>query len=87
MIGTSICLLYLNEPSGKSKIKILKRALLVYDLISMLKPSARGELEITDVNNLFFQEGRLNCNKLNGWWVNIGNAEHLSEAECLMQTR
>lgn len=57
----------------------------VYDLIPMLKPSARGELEITDVNNLFLQQERLHCNELNGWWVDVGNADRLSEAERLMQ--
>lgn len=57
----------------------------VYDLIPKLKPSARGELEITDVNNLFLQQGRLHCNELDGWWIDVGNAERLSEAECLMQ--
>lgn len=57
----------------------------VYDLIPMLKPSPRGELEITDVNSLFLQQGRLHCNELDGWWIDVGNAERLSEAECLMQ--
>lgn len=57
----------------------------VYDLIPILKPSARGELEITDVNNLFLQQCRLHCNELDGWWIDVGNAERLSEAECLMQ--
>ena len=37
------------------------------------------------VNNLFLQQERLHCNELDGWWVDVGNAERLSEAECLMQ--
>lgn len=56
----------------------------VYDLIPQLKPSARGELEITDVNSLFLQQGRLQCCKLDGWWIDVGNAERLAEAERLL---
>lgn len=51
----------------------------VYDLISKLKPSARGELEITDVNKLFLQQGCLHCNELYGWWVDVGNVEQLND--------
>jgi len=57
----------------------------VYDLIPKLKPSVRGELEITDVNNLFLQQDRLHCSELDGWWIDVGNAERLGEAECLIQ--
>ena len=56
----------------------------VYDFIPQLKPSARGELEITDVNSLFLQQGRLRCCKLDGWWIDVGNAERLVEAERLL---
>ena len=59
----------------------------VYDLIPKLKTSARGELEITDVNNLFLQQGRLHCNKLDGWWVDVGNVERLNDAECLLHKK
>lgn len=52
-----------------------------FDLIPRLKPSARGELEITDLNNLFLQDGRLNFRQLDGWWLDVGNAERLAEAE------
>ena len=56
----------------------------VYSLIPQLKPSARGELEITDVNSLFLQQGRLTYCKLAGWWIDVGNAERLAEAERLL---
>ena len=56
----------------------------VYDLIPQLKPSARGELEITDVNSLFLQQGRLHSCELAGWWIDVGNAERLAEAERLL---
>lgn len=57
----------------------------VYDFIPQLKPSARGELEITDVNSLFLQQGRLKCCELQGWWIDVGNAERLTEAERLLR--
>ena len=56
----------------------------VYDLIPQLKHSARGELEITDVNSLFLQQGRLHSCELAGWWIDVGNTERLAEAERLL---
>ena len=56
----------------------------VYDLIPQLKPSARGELEITDVNSLFLQQGRLHSCELAGWWIDVGNTERLADAEHLL---
>ena len=56
----------------------------VYDLIPRLKPSARGELEITDVNSLFLQQGRLEYYTLQGWWIDVGNTERLKETEKLL---
>lgn len=56
----------------------------VYDLIPQLKPSARGELEITDVNSLFLQQGRLHSCELAGWWIDVGNTERIAEAERLL---
>ena len=56
----------------------------VYDLIPQLKPSARGELEITDVNSLFLQQGRLHSCELAGWWIDVGTTERLAEAERLL---
>jgi len=44
----------------------------VWDFIHQLTPSARGELEITDVNNHFIAKGELEVVKLNGWWVDCG---------------
>lgn len=56
----------------------------VYGLIPGLKPSARGELEITDVNSLFLAAGRLESYQLEGWWLDIGTPERLAEAERLL---
>lgn len=46
----------------------------VFDLIRKLKPSGRGELEITDLNNLYLKEGKLTCEVMRGWWVDVGTS-------------
>jgi len=47
----------------------------VYGLIKNLKPSGRGELEITDVNNHYISEGKMKYSILNGWWTDAGTPE------------
>ena len=44
----------------------------VYDLIATLKPSSRGELEITDVNRAYAQRGELEVRRVDGWWHDGG---------------
>jgi glucose-1-phosphate thymidylyltransferase len=44
----------------------------VFDVISTLKPSGRGELEITDVNNAYIQAGTMTYDVLEGWWADAG---------------
>ena len=44
----------------------------VFDKTRTLKPSARGELEITDVNNAYISEGTMTFNYLDGWWTDAG---------------
>lgn len=44
----------------------------VFEIISQLQPSSRGELEITDVNNAYAQRGELKFNFLKGWWTDAG---------------
>lgn len=46
----------------------------VWDVIKQLKPSARGELEITDVNNYYIQRGQMSYNILKGWWGDCGES-------------
>ncbi|HIU10818.1 MAG TPA: NTP transferase domain-containing protein [Candidatus Avidehalobacter gallistercoris] len=55
-----------------------------FGLIPALSPSARGELEITDLNSLFLQKGRLSYQKLSGWWLDVGTEERLAQAERLL---
>jgi glucose-1-phosphate thymidylyltransferase len=56
----------------------------VFDKIRGLKPSARGELEITDVNNQFIAEGTLTYDILSGWWTDAGTFESLRRATNLV---
>jgi len=44
----------------------------VFEIIQTLKPSGRGELEITDVNNAFIEQGNMTCDVLEGWWADAG---------------
>jgi glucose-1-phosphate thymidylyltransferase len=46
----------------------------VFDIIRTLKPSARNELEITDVNNRYIELGELAYDLLKGWWQDAGSS-------------
>lgn len=52
----------------------------VFDFIRTLKPSQRGELEITDVNNFYIQEGTMEWDILDGWWSDAGTFDSLQYA-------
>ena len=52
----------------------------VFDVIDTLKPSGRGELEITDVNNHYLRKGALRFDLLGGWWTDAGTFESLAHA-------
>jgi glucose-1-phosphate thymidylyltransferase len=56
----------------------------VFEKIRRLKPSARGELEITDVNNFYMEEGKLTYEILDGWWTDAGTFESLLRANNLV---
>ncbi len=56
----------------------------VFDIISSLKPSDRGELEITDVNNAYIERGDLAWDILEGWWTDAGTFESLIRANSLV---
>jgi len=56
----------------------------VFEKIRRLKPSGRGELEITDVNNFYIEEGALSWNLLEGWWTDAGTFESLLRANMLV---
>lgn len=56
----------------------------VFDKTRTLKPSARGELEITDVNNAYIREGTMTFSYLQGWWTDAGTFESLLRAANLV---
>jgi glucose-1-phosphate thymidylyltransferase len=56
----------------------------VFEIIKTLKPSDRGELEITDVNNWFIRDGSMTYEVLPGWWTDAGTFESLHRASCLV---
>jgi len=59
----------------------------VYNIIRTLKPSGRGELEITDVNNAYIERGQMTWEELEGWWTDAGTFESLLHAsELVAQT-
>jgi glucose-1-phosphate thymidylyltransferase len=58
----------------------------VFDKIGRLKPSNRGELEITDVNNAYIEEGTMAFSFLEGWWTDAGTFESLLRATNLVAT-
>ena len=56
----------------------------VFDIIRTLRPSPRGELEITDVNNIYLKRGLLTYDILRGWWSDAGTFESLHRASNLV---
>jgi len=46
----------------------------VYDVVRNLKPSGRGELEITDVNNFYIEQSTMTFEVLDGWWGDCGES-------------
>ena len=56
----------------------------IFDVIKTLKPSRRGELEITDVNNFYIRQGTLTYDTFQGSWTDAGTFESLNTANQLM---
>ncbi|RPJ55060.1 MAG: spore coat protein [Acidobacteria bacterium] len=59
----------------------------VFEIIRTLKPSGRGELEITDVNNRYIKEGSMTYDILEGWWTDAGTIESLLRATNLVASK
>jgi glucose-1-phosphate thymidylyltransferase len=57
----------------------------VFEIIRTLKPSTRGELEITDVNNHYLTAGQLQWEQMRGYWTDAGTFESLAAANELMR--
>ena len=56
----------------------------VYEIIRSLEPSARGELEITDVNNAYIARDAMTWEEIEGWWTDAGTFESLLRASNLV---
>ena len=57
----------------------------VFDIIKHLKPSGRGELEITDVNNAYISMGEMEYSVMDGYWTDAGTMESLFRASELVR--
>ena len=73
--------------SGYAVIGVYMYDATVFDIISTLKPSGRGELEITDVNNAYLERGELEHDVLEGWWTDAGTFESLFRANQLVREK
>ncbi len=59
----------------------------VFDIIRTLKPSARGELEITDVNNAYIVRNEMTYEVIDGWWSDAGTFDSLLRANILVASQ
>jgi len=59
----------------------------VFEIVDGLDPSARGELEITDVNNAYLERGELHHEVVDGWWTDAGTFESLFVANRLVHAQ
>jgi glucose-1-phosphate thymidylyltransferase len=81
--------LTIEEKPKEPKSNFAVTGLYIYDhsvveKAKNLKPSARGELEITDINNLYLQEGKLDVQMYQGYWLDTGTFDSLLEASNLI---
>ncbi len=80
----------IEEKPAKAKSRFAVTGIYMYDsdvfsIIETLKPSARGELEITDVNNAYLTRGTLEYDILEGWWTDAGTFDSLLRANNLVK--
>lgn len=73
-----------NPPSNYAVTGIYMYDVQVFDFIKTLDPSARGELEITDVNNLYIDQGTMTWSEIDGWWTDAGTFDSLLKASNLV---
>jgi len=59
----------------------------VFEIIKTLKPSGRGELEITDVNNAYIERNAMTYEIIEGWWSDAGTFESLVRANILVASQ
>ena len=85
VFGKNREIIRIEEKPKKPKSSYAVTGLYLYDFsvfskIKKIRPSGRGELEITDVNNLYLQEKKLTWSILRGYWRDAGTFETLFEA-------
>jgi glucose-1-phosphate thymidylyltransferase len=76
---------YERPPSSDAVVGLYCYPPDVFDLIRGLTPSSRGELEITDVNRAYAEQGRLKCRTVGGWWRDAGTHEALARIGNLIE--
>ncbi len=76
-----------KPPSSYAVIGIYFYDGTVFDRIRKLKPSGRGEYEITDINNSYIAEGSLRHRLLEGWWTDAGTFESLWHASNMVREK
>ena len=70
-----------NPKSNQAVVGIYIYDDTVMDKISTLKPSNRGEYEVTDLNNLYIQDGKCKNVTIDGWWIDAGTPDRIIELE------
>jgi glucose-1-phosphate thymidylyltransferase len=76
---------YAAPPTADAVVGLYCYDAVVFDLIRDLEPSARGELEITDVNRAYARRGRLEVERVHGWWHDAGTHAALAEIGALVE--
>ena len=71
-------------PSNDAVIGLYMYDNTIFDKINSLSPSERGELEITDINRIYLEEGTLTAHKINGAWLDCGTPQSLAEANAIV---
>jgi glucose-1-phosphate thymidylyltransferase len=85
--------LSIEEKPDKPKSNLAQTGIYIYDnrvfdFIKRLKPSGRGELEVTDLNNFYVKEGTAICSVIKGWWVDAGTSfDELLRASILVSQK
>ena len=74
----------INPPSNDAVIGLYMYDNTIFDKINSLSPSERGELEITDINRMYLEEGTLTAHKINGAWLDCGTPQSLAEANAIV---
>ena len=69
----------IEEKPSQPKSNLIQTGIYMYDsrvwgFMDRLAPSARGELEITDLNNVYVSEGSMRCETLDGYWIDAGTS-------------